>query len=312
MPRVFVSRVLPGHALDRLREAGHEVDVWPHALPPLPDELRDHVAGADALLAMVSDKVDTALLDAAPGLKVIANYGVGFDNIDLLRCRRRGVAVGNTPDVLTNATADLAFTLLLACARNLFTAAAAVRDGTWTCWEPTGFLGAELTGSRLVLVGGRGRIGDAMRRRAEGFGIEVTVIGRQDNLHAALRTADFVSLHAPLTDDTHELIDAEALALMPDTAILINTARGGIVNEAALVAALQAGKLLGAGLDVFEAEPTPKDNPLLSLPNVVASAHLAAGTQEGIRRMGMQCAQNIIDVLDNKPNPEMVVNKEAL
>lgn len=307
MSRVFVSRVLPGHALDRLRGAGHDIDVWPHALPPLPDELREHVAGADGLLSMVSDNIDRTLLDAAPGLKVIANYGVGFDNIDLHQCRRHGVTVGNTPDVLTNATADLAFTLLLACARNIFTAAAAVRDGTWACWEPTGFLGAELTGSRLVLVGGRGRIGDAMRRRAEGFGIEVTVIGRQDDLHAALRTADFVSLHAPLTDDTHELIDAEALALMPDSAILINTARGGLVDQDALRSALREGRLAGAGLDVTTPEPLPPDHPLLDAPNLIVVPHIGSATHVARERMAEICVDNLIAGLAGDPLPYPVI-----
>ncbi len=307
MSRVFVSRVLPGHSLDRLRDAGHEVDVWPHALPPLPDELREHLSGADGLLSMVSDRIDSALLDTAPELKVIANYGVGFDNIDLLRCRRRGVAVGNTPDVLTNATADLAFTLLLACARNIFTAAAAVRDGTWACWEPTGFLGAELTGSRLVLVGGRGRIGDAMRRRAEGFGIEVTLIGRQDDLHAALRTADFVSLHAPLTDDTHELIDAEALALMPDSAILINTARGGLVDQDALRSALREGRLAGAGLDVTTPEPLPTDHPLLDAPNLIVVPHIGSATHVARERMAEICVDNLLAGLAGDPLPYPVI-----
>lgn len=307
MARVFVSRVLPGHALDRLRDAGHEVDVWPHALPPLPEELIEHAAGAGALLTMVSDAVDARVLDAAPELKVVANYGVGFDNIDLLQCRRRGIGVGNTPDVLTNATADLAFALLLACARNLFPAAAAIHDGTWACWEPTGFLGAELTGSRLVLVGGRGRIGDAMRRRAEGFGLEVTVIGRRDDLYAALRTADFVSLHAPLTDDTHELIDAEALALLPPTAILINTARGGLVDQDALRSALREGRLAGAGLDVTTPEPLPTDHPLLDAPNLIVVPHIGSATHVARERMADICVDNVMAGLAGEPLPYPVV-----
>src|ERR671915_1995916 len=226
MASVFVTRALPFPALDRLR-AAHEVDEWPGDLPPSPDDLRGRRRGTEGLLTLITDRVDTELLDGAPRLKAIANMAVGTDNIDVEACSQRGIPVGNTPDVLTDATADLAFALLLALARRIPEGAAKVRDGAWRTWEPAAELGADLAGATLGIVG-RGRIGDAVARRAAGFGMEVVHSSRSSGvpLEELLERSDFVSLHCPLTPETRGLIDAAALARMKPTALLINTARG--------------------------------------------------------------------------------------
>jgi glyoxylate reductase len=293
--------MLPGRAIERLQAHGHEVEVWPNTLPPLPDELREHAASASGLLTTLSDRVDTALLDAAPNLRIIANYAVGYDNIDVEACRQRNITVTGTPDVLTNATADLAFALLLAAARHLFPAAASVHAGEWQTWEPCKFLGTELAGRTLVLVGGRGRIGSAVARRAEAFEMDVVMVGRGDDLHAALRTADFVSLHSPLTEDTHHLIDSDALSAMPPHAILINTARGGLVDQAALRTALCSEKLGGAALDVTDPEPLPPDDPLFDAPNLIVLPHIGSAATSVRERMAEICADNLLTTLAADP-----------
>src|SRR5215212_4080178 len=250
MGRVFVTRALPFEALDRLR-ARHEIDEWPGDMPPSSDELRARAGEAEGLLSLVTDRIDAELLDACPRLRAIANMAVGTDNIDVEAAAARGIAVGNTPDVLTDATADLAFALLLALARRIPEGAARVRGGEWRTWEPAGDLGADLAGATLGIVGW-GRIGQAVARRAEGFGMEVIHSSRSSgvSLDELLARADFVSLHTPLTPDTRHLIDAQALARMKPTALLINTARGGVVDQDALRAALHAGEIAGAALDV--------------------------------------------------------------
>src|SRR3954462_9471506 len=229
MARVFVTRALPFEALDRLR-AAHEVNEWPGDMPPSPGELRTGVASAEGLLSLITDRVDAAVLDAAPRLRPIANLGVGSDNIDAEAAAARGIPVGNTPDVLTDATADIAFALLLALARRIVPGAAAVRAGEWKTWEPAGDLGADLAGATLGIVGW-GRIGQAVARRAEGFGLEIVHSSRSSGipLPDLLARADFVSLHTPLTPATRGLIDAGALTRMKPTALLVNTARGGVV-----------------------------------------------------------------------------------
>ncbi|MEA2168187.1 MAG: glyoxylate reductase, partial [Solirubrobacteraceae bacterium] len=285
MASVFVSRRLVGDALDQLA-AAHDVTVWEGDAPPPPEDLRARAAGAEGLLCLLTDRVDAALLDACPRLRVIANYAVGTDNIDLELCAARGIAVGRTPDVLTDATADLAWALLLAVARRLPEAAAAVRagdtapggsgagvsPGAWRTWEPRGWLGVGLAGRRLLVVG-PGRIGGAVARRAEGFGMRVALAGRDDDLHAALAAADVVSLHAPLTGSTRHLLDAPAFAAMKPGALLVNTARGGLVDQVALADALRSGHLAGAGLDVTDPEPLPPDDPLLQAPNLLVLPH---------------------------------------
>jgi glyoxylate reductase len=298
--KVFVTRVIPGDALAKLR-AAHDVEVWDATLPPDPAALRAAVADADGLLCLVTDRIDRALLEAAPNLRAIANYAVGSDNIDLDVARERGVAVGITPDVLTEATADLAFALLLAAARRLPEAAGAVRSGTWRTWEPAGWLGADVHGATLGIVG-FGRIGRAVAQRATGF--EMTVLAtRQTPLSELLERSDFVSLHCPLTPQTHHLIDGDALALMRPSAILVNTARGGIVDQVALAQALREGAIAGAALDVTDPEPLPADDPLLGAPNLLVLPHIGSATRTARARMTEIAVDNLLAALDGQPMP---------
>lgn len=301
MARVVVTRALPGQALDRLT-AAHEVDVWPGSLPPHPTELRELVAGAQGLLCLLTDRVDEGLLAAAPQLRAIANYAVGTDNIDLAACARRGIPVGVTPDVLTDATADLAFGLLLAAARRLVEGSDAVRAGRWRTWEPAGWLGADVHGARLAIVG-PGRIGEAVARRAAGFEMDVARVGRDDDLHEALAGADFVSLHAPLTAGTRHLIDAAALNAMKPGAILVNTARGGLIDQEALAAALHGGRLAAAALDVTDPEPLPAYHPLLDAPNLLVVPHIGSATRTARAQMTGLAVENLLAGLDGRPMP---------
>lgn len=302
MARIVVTRPVPGSGLDRLREAGHTVVVREASLPPTPDALRALVQEADGLLCMLSDRIDAALLSAAPRLRAIAVFAVGWDNVDLDAAAARGIAVGNTPDVLTDATADLALALLLAAARHLPAAADQVRTGGWRTWEPRGFLGLELRGARLCIVGA-GRIGRATADRARAFGMEVTFAGRGDDLHAALASADVVSLHAPLTPATHHLIDEAALGAMPRGGILVNTARGGLVDQAALAAALRDGQLGAAGLDVTDPEPLPADHALLTAPNLIVLPHIGSATTAARAAMTDRAAANLLAALAGAPMP---------
>lgn len=304
MALVAVTRRLPGDALDRLVAAGHELRVWPGPLPPSATELRALVAGAEGLLCLLTDRVDDALLDTAPGLRAVANYAVGVDNVDLDATARRGIPVGNTPDVLTDATADLTMALLLAAARGLPDAAAAVRrPGGWRTWEPAGWLGLELRGARLVLVGGAGRIGRAVHERAAAFGMDVLPVGRGDDLHAAVARADVLSLHCPLTERTRGLVDAALLRRLPQGALLVNTARGALVDQDALAAALHDGHLGAAALDVTDPEPLPHDHPLLDAPNLLVLPHVGSATHAARGRMADRAVDNLLAALDGRPMP---------
>src|SRR3954469_15633173 len=267
--RIFVSRNLPFDALDRLR-AEHEVDLWASDAPPSPEELLEHAQRADALLTTITEKIDAAFLDAAPSVRAIANLAVGTDNIDLEAARERGIPVGNTPGVLTDATADIAFALLLAVARRVPEGERQVRAGEWPPWYPGHMLGGDLADTTLGIVGW-GRIGQAMARRGEGFGMRIIHSSRSSGvpLEALLEQADHVSLHTPLTSETRHLMGEAEFARMKPTAYFVNTSRGGTVDQAALTRALQEGQLAGAGLDVPDPEPLPADDPLLQAPNLV-------------------------------------------
>ena len=303
MARCFVTRRIPGPALDRLI-AEHDVDVWPHRLPPTPDELREHVAGVEGLLSLLTDTVDEALLDAAPDLRAISNYAVGTDNVDLDAATRRGIPVGNTPDVLTDATADLAFALLLALARRLPEGEHDVREGQWVTFEPDRNLGAEVSGATLGIVG-FGRIGQAVARRAEGFGMEVLHSGRSGGvpLEELLERSDFVTLHCPLTPETRHLIDWPALDRMKPTALLVNTARGPIVDIAALQRALHERAIGGAALDVTDPEPLPADHPLLQAPNLLVVPHIGSATVRTRHKMTEIAVDNLLAALAGEPMP---------
>jgi glyoxylate reductase len=306
MARVFVTRVLPFESLDRLR-AEHEVEEWPGELPPSPEDLRARAREANGLLALITDRVDAELLDSAPRLKAIANMAVGTDNIDIEAAAARGIAVGNTPDVLTDATADLAFALLLALARRIVPGAAKVRDGAWRTWEPAADLGRDLSGATLGIVGW-GRIGQAVARRADGFGMHVLHSSRSSGvpLDELLERADFVSLHTPLTPETRHLIDARALARMKPTALLVNAARGGVVDQDALRAALHDGEIAGAALDVTDPEPLPADHPLLDAPNLLVVPHIGSATVRTRAKMAAMAVDNLLAALAGRPMPHPV------
>jgi len=288
---------------------------------PMPRaDLLAAVEGVDALISLMSDRVDEELLDAAgAGLRVVANYAVGYDNIDVAACGRRGVVVTNTPDVLTDATADHAFALLLGVARRLLEGDDLVRSGGWTGWEPGQLLGRHVTGATLGIVG-MGRIGAAVARRAAASGMSVVYHNRRRSpevealtgarlvsLDELLRASDFVTLHCPLTEATHHLIDAEALRSMKRTAVLVNTARGPVVDEEALAEALEAGELWGAGLDVFEREPLVTER-LVRLPNVLLAPHTGSATVVARDGMARLCAQAVVTVLAGGIPPNVVVN----
>jgi glyoxylate reductase len=308
MARVFVTRRLPGRALERL-DAEHETEVWPDRMPPRYSELLERTAEVDGLLCMITDRVDAELIEHAPRLRAISNYAVGTDNVDLAAATARAIPVGNTPDVLTDATADLAFALLLAAARGLSEAAAAVHAGDWPTWEPARFLGRSVHGATLGIVG-LGRIGRAVAQRARGFEMEVLATGSATTpglpLGSVLERSDFVSLHCPLTPATRHLIDARALARMRPTAILVNTARGAIVDPIALREALEDGTIAGAGIDVTDPEPMAPDDPLLTAPNLLVTPHIGSATTAARERMTELAVENLLAALAGRPMPHQV------
>ena len=277
MPRLFIARKL---SLDPRHVLGAEVDIdlWDDEMPPPRSELLSRVAKADGLLSLLTERVDAELLDAAPSLRVVANHAVGVDNVDVRACTARGVWVTNTPDAVTEATADLTWALILAVARRVGEGERLVRAGRFRAWAPTMLLGLELRGATLGIVG-LGRIGEAVARRARGFGMHVVHSTQRGglSLEALLAQSDVVTLHCPLTPATRHLIDARRLAQMKRGALLINTSRGPVVDEAALAAALESGHLGGAGLDVYENEPQVHPG-LIGREDVVLLPHLGSGT----------------------------------
>lgn len=300
MARIVLTRTLPFTAVDRLKEA-HEVTEWGEPDPPPPATLRELARDAEGILCLLTDTIDAALLAQAPALRAVSNLAVGTDNVDLEAASDRGIPVGSTPDVLTDATADLAFALLLASARRLPEAQRAVHHGEWTTWEPARWLGDEVTGATLAIVG-PGRIGGAVARRAEGFAMTV-LDSKSTPWEELLERADFVSLHVPLTDATRHLIDAPALARMKPTAHLINTARGPIVDQDALAGALHRGAIAGAALDVTDPEPLPPDHPLLRAPNLIVVPHVGSATHATRERMAEMAVANLEAGLAGRPLP---------
>jgi len=322
-PRVFVARIIPDEGLDPIRQAC-EVDLWEDELPPPRDELLRRVAGVDGILSLLTDRVDDELLDAAgPQLKVVSNFAVGFDNIDVPAVTRRGIPAGNTPGVLTETTADLAFALLMAAARRIPESVDYVRAGRWKTWGPMLLMGVDVHGATLGIVG-FGRIGREMARRGRGFGMrilyhdvhpaspeeEAELGATRVEMDELLRESDFISLHVNLTDETHHLIDADALRAMKPTAVLVNTSRGPVVDPDALTAALRDGQIFAAGLDVTEPEPLPADHPLVGLPNCVVVPHIASASRVTRGRMAAIAAANLLagvrgERLPHPVNPEV-------
>ncbi|GAC1447649.1 MAG: D-glycerate dehydrogenase [Ktedonobacterales bacterium] len=319
-PRVYVTRIIPAEGLDRVREFC-DATVWEEDLPPPREAILREARAADGLLSLLTDPVDAELMDACPQLRVVSNYAVGFDNIDVPAATERGILVGNTPGVLTETTADFAFTLLLAAARRVVEGADYVRAGHWKTWGPMLLLGPDVHHATLGLVG-LGRIGAEMAKRAHGFDMRVlyTDVTRREDLEASLglqyatldqvlREADFISMHTPLTPETRHLMGRDQFRAMKPTAILINTSRGPVVDGDALVEALRAGEIGGAALDVTEPEPLPADHPLITLPNCLVVPHIASASHATRGAMARIAAENLIAGLTGRPltaglNPE--------
>lgn len=322
-PRVLVTRLIPNEGLDPVREAC-EVDLWEDELPPPRDELLRRAAGKDGLLTLLTDRVDDELLDAAgPQLKVVSNFAVGFDNIDVPALTKRGVPAGNTPGVLTETTADLAFALLMAAARRVPEGVDYVRNGQWRTWGPMLLMGVDIHGATLGIVG-FGRIGREMARRGRGFGMrilyydvhpatpedEAELGATRVEMEALLRESDFISLHTNLTPETHHLIGADALRAMKSSAVLVNTSRGPVVDPDALTDALRSGEIFAAGLDVTDPEPLPADHPLVGLPNCVVVPHIASASRVTRGKMAAMAAANLLagvrgERLPTPVNPEV-------
>ena len=308
-PVVLVTRPLPAPGIAPLTAAGFDVRVGVEDRPMTRQELLEQVVDADALLCMLSDRIDAEVLDAAPRLRVVANYAVGFDNVDVALARSRGVEVTTTPGVLTDATADLAWALLLAAARCIGSGERMVREGRWSGWGPGQLLGRPVHGRTLGIVG-MGEIGRAVARRARGFDMEVVYHNRHRlpqeleaevgavlvPLDELLSRSDFVSLHAPLNADSHHLLDRAALGRMRPDAVLVNTGRGALIDEAALVDVLRARAIFAAGLDVYEFEPSITAG-LLELDNVVLAPHLGSASVDARAAMVELCSRNIVEVL---------------
>lgn len=312
--RVFISRIVPEQGLRKLEEAGLDLDIWREPLPPPRAVFLERVRGCSGILAMLSDRIDAEVMDiSGPSLRVISNYAVGTNNIDLEEARRRGIAVGNTPDVLTDATADLAMALLLGASRRLGEAQAYVKADKWKTWEPVGHIGVDLRGKTLGIFG-MGRIGAAVAQRcAGGWGMKVVYCSRTPKTAIApkgaehvdfktlLEVSDFVSVHAPLTQETRGVFDAKAFGAMKSTAVFVNTGRGEIHDQAALADALRQGQLFSAGLDVTAPEPIEKNDPLLSLPNCIVLPHIGSATIQSRNAMADIAAENLLLGLRGKP-----------
>ncbi len=320
-PKVFVTRIIPDKGLDLVKDFC-DADIWPGDLPPSRADMLARVRGVEGVLCLLTDKVDGELLDAAgPQLKVISNQAVGYDNIVVPDATARGIPVGNTPGILTDATADFAFALMMAAGRRIVEGERYVRAGLWKTWSPSLLLGADFSGATLGLVGS-GRIGQAMAKRAQGFDLRVRYYdpgqppapglnaSPVESLETLLHESDFISLHVPLNAQTRHMINAETLAQMKPSAVLINTARGPVVDQRALYAALKSYRLFAAALDVTDPEPLPADHPLLELDNCLIVPHIASASRITRDKMAQMAAENLIaglkgERLPNCVNPEV-------
>ncbi len=326
-PRLFITRTLPGDAIDRLRRV-YDVEVWEDYAPPPYSVLESKARDADALGTLLTDRIDCRLIESSPRLRIVAQYAVGYDNIDVECATRHGVYVTNTPGVLADATADLTWALILAVMRRIVEADREVRSGAWHAkgvgWHPTYMLGMEVTGKTLGIIG-LGRIGREVARRARGFKMRILYHNRRRlpreveeelgveyrSLEDLLRESDIVSIHVPLTSETRGMIGERELRMMKPTAILVNTARGAVVDEEALARALREGWIAGAGLDVFTQEPLPPDHPLARAPNTVLAPHIGSATIETRTRMADMVAENLLAFARGEVPPNLV-NREVV
>jgi glyoxylate reductase len=318
-PKVYITRKIPEQTVEKIKEFC-DVSIWAKAEEPVPRKiLEKEIAEIDGLYCLLTESIDESLLSKAKNLKVISNMAVGYNNIDVEAATKRGIMVTNTPGVLTETTADLTFALLMATSRRLIDASDYLRQGQWKTWSPMTLTGQDVYGATLGIVG-LGRIGEALIKRAKGFDMDVLYYSRSRkaeveekwgaafcDLDQLLKTSDFVCIMTPLTDETRNLIGKRELSLMKKSAVLINTARGGIINEADLYQALADGTIWAAGLDVFEKEPIPTDHPLLSLPNVVTLPHIGSASINTRMKMANLAANNLIKALTNQI-PDHLVN----
>lgn len=318
-PKIYITRKLPDLIVDQLQEAC-EVKMWEEEEVPVPrDILEQEIQDVDGLFCLLTESIDEALLTKANKLKVISNMAVGYNNIDVAAAKEKGIMVTNTPGVLTETTADLTFALLMATARRIVEASAYLRDGKWNTWSPMQLTGQDIYGATLGIVG-LGRIGEALAKRAKGFDMNVLYHNRSRKPEAEaelgieyvdketlFRNADFVCILTPYTPETKNFVDREELALMKKSAVLINTARGGIVNEEALYDALKNNDIWAAGLDVFDQEPVRLDHPLLELPNVVVLPHIGSASKNTRIKMAMVAAENLVKGVSGE-TPRFLVN----
>ena len=319
-PCIYVTRMIPQEGIDLLEETA-QVEVNPHDRPLTSEELLKAVKGRDGVICLLTDKIDARVMDEARGIKGFANYAVGFDNIDLAEATRRGIPVSNTPDVLTDATAEMAWALLLTVSRRVVESDRAMRSGTWKGWGPLQFIGGDITGSTLGIVGA-GRIGMAMALKSRGFNMQILYTDRVSNpvlehelgarrvsFQELLGSSDYISIHVPLLPETRHLFGRDEFRRMKSTAYLINTARGPIIHEAELVDALKDGIIAGAGLDVYEFEPDMARG-LAELDNVVCTAHTASATRSSRTGMALKAAGNLLAMINGEPAPDCI-NKEV-
>lgn len=314
-PKVYVTRLLPEEALNRILSYC-DARIWKGDLPPSRTELLENIKDVEGLLCLLTDKIDAELMFNAPKLKVISNLAVGFDNIDLVEARKRGIQVGNTPGVLTETTADFAFALMMASARRLVEGDRSVRAGSWKTWRPLIFLGHDIFSSTLGIIG-MGRIGSALARRAKGFNMKVVYydLYRQEEkmekelgieyvtLERLLSTSDFISIHTNLTEETQHLIGKKEFRMMKPNCVLVNTARGAIVDNIALYEALEEKKIFGAALDVTDPEPLPMDHPLLTLENFIVTPHIASASIKTREKMAEIAVDNLLAGLKGEKLP---------
>jgi glyoxylate reductase len=317
-PRIFVTRIIPEKGLEMVRQKA-DVEVWQDPLPPPYETLVQKVKGMDALLCLLTDRIDGNLMDAiGPQVKVISQMAVGFDNIDIPAATSRGIPVGNTPGVLTDTTADFAWALLMAAARRVVEGDKFTRAGKWKTWGPVDFLGPDISGATLGIIG-FGRIGQGLARRAQGFDMRILYFDTRRkpeaeqkyhaqyvDLNTLLREADFVSIHTTLSQDTHHLMNDARLKMMKRSGVLINTARGPVVDPQALCRALSSGTIAYAALDVTEPEPIRPDDPLLKLDNIIIAPHIASASFQTRNKMATMAAENLIAGLKGERLPNCV------